>query len=182
MTLDSLLHINSILFVVGFVFGLCAPQFRHRQKMMYCKFLGDGFLSAYLFTIGGHSGGCGAAIAATGALMQAIIPHKYLKKTMWFRLGVAIILSAASIYFVYKTPLDILPISMVILCRFAELQHNAQRIRLIYFLTCFPWMTYHYMNDFYLPFFACIIGATSLFVAIIRHMHLEKKEKQPDGT
>ena len=177
MNLESLLHPATILFVIGFVFGSISPQLRHRQKMMFCKFLGDGFISLYLFTLGGLSGGCGAAIAATGALIQSITPHKHLKKTIWLRMGIALILSVTSIYLVYKTPIDLLPITMVILCRFAELQHQAQRIRIVYFATCFPWMTYHYLNDFYLPLIACIIGTISLLVAIIRHHHPHKEEK-----
>ena len=177
MTIESLLQASTILFVIGFVFGLLSPQLRHRQKMMFCKFMGDGFMALYLFTLGGLSGGCGAMIASTGALTQALTPHKYMQRTKWMRVGLAVALSAASIYFVYRVPLDLLPISMVILCRFGELQHRAQRIRIIYFLTCFPWMTYHYLNGFYLPFFACMIGATSLFIAILRHHHPHKEDK-----
>jgi hypothetical protein len=177
VNLESLLHPATILFIIGFVFGSISPQLRHRQKMMFCKFMGDGFIALYLFTLGGLSGGCGAAIAATGALIQALTPHKYLKQTIWLRMGIALILSVTSIYLVYKTPIDLLPITMVILCRFAELQNQAQRIRIVYFATCFPWMTYHYLNDFYLPLIACIIGTVSLLVAIIRHHHPHKEEK-----
>lgn len=177
MNLEDILHPATILFIIGFGFGSLSPQLRHRQKMMFSKFLGDGFIALYLFTLGGLSGACGAAIASTGALTQAITPHKYMKKTIWIRIGLALILCFASIYFIYKTPLDLLPLSMVILCRFGELQHNAQRIRIIYFLTCFPWMTYHFLNGFYLPFIACIIASISLMVAIIRHHHPHKGEK-----
>ena len=176
MNLESLLHPATILFVIGFVFGALAPQLRHRRKMMFSKFLGDGFIGLYLLTLGGLSGACGAAIASTGALTQAMTPHKYMQKTIWLRISLALVLSVASIYFVYRTPLDLLPLSMVIICRFGELQHNAQRIRIIYFLTCFPWLTYHFLNDFYLPFFACIIGTISLFVGILRHHHPHKEE------
>lgn len=176
MIIESFLQPNIILFATGFMFGLLSPQLRHRQKMMFCKFLGDGFMAIYLYTLGGFSGACGAAIASTGGLTQALTPHKYMEKTKWLRVGVATALSIASIYFVYRVPLDLLPISMVILCRFAELQHRAQRIRIVYFLTCFPWMAYHFLNGFYLPFFACMIGATSLFIAILRHHHPHKTE------
>lgn len=177
MNLESLIEPATILFIIGFVFGVLSPQLRHRQKMMFSKFLGDGFIALYLFTLGGLSGGCGATIASTGALTQALTPHKYMKKTIWIRIGLALALSLASIYFVYRTPIDLLPLSMVILCRFGELQHNAQRIRIIYFVTCFPWITYHFLNDFYLPLIACIIATTSLLISILRHHHPHKEEK-----
>lgn len=175
MTFGELLHPSTLLFLIGFAFGSLSPQLRHRQKMMFCKFMGDGLMGLYLLSLGGLSGACGAAIAATGALTQALTPHKYMQKTKWLRIGLACILSVASIYFVYRTPLDLLPISMVIICRFGELQPKAQNIRIVYFLTCFPWMIYHFMNGFYLPFFACMIGSASLFVAILRHRHPPKE-------
>jgi hypothetical protein len=178
VTFESLLHPATILFVVGFIFGLVSPQFRNRRKMMFCKFMGDGFIGLYLFALGGMSGACGAMIASSGAFIQSMTPHKYLKQTIWLRIGAAVTLSAASIYFVYKTPLDLLPLSMVIVCRFGELQPHAQRIRIVYWATSFPWMIYHFLNGFYLPFFACIIGSTSLLVSIIRHHHPQKNEEQ----
>ena len=121
------------------------------------------------------SGGCAALIAATGAFIQSITPHKYLRKTIWLRMIVALILSVASIYFVYRHPLDLVPITMVIACRFGELQPEAQRIKLVYFLTSFPWMFYHYMNGFYLPLFATIIGSISLFLGMYRHTRPQKE-------
>lgn len=177
MILESFLHPATILFIIGFAFGSLSPQLRHRQKMMFCKFLGDGFISLYLLTLGGLSGACGAAIAATGALTQSITPHKYMRKTIWLRISLALALCIASFHFVYKTPLDLLPLSMVIICRFGELQHNAQRIRIIYFVTCFPWITYYFLNGFYLPMIAGIMAATSLSISILRHHHSHKETK-----
>jgi uncharacterized ion transporter superfamily protein YfcC len=173
---ETFLHPTSILFVIGFIFGLMSPQFQNRHKMMFCKFLGDTLVGIYIITLGGYSGGCAAMIAATGALTQALTPHKYLRKTILLRISIAIILSLASIYFVYKHPLDLLPLAMVIICRFGELQSQAQRIRLVYFVTAFPWMIYHFMNSFYLPLFATIIGATSMFFAMLRHHKRQKQE------
>jgi hypothetical protein len=169
VTIETLWQPVTLLFLIGFGFGLVSPQLHNRRKMMFCKFLGDGFMGIYLITLGGLSGGCGALIAGTGALIQALTPHHYLKKTIWPRIGAALILSAISIYFVYQTPLDILPIAMVIICRFGELQSKSQHIRIVYWATCFPWMIYHFLNEFYLPFIACIIGTISLTIGIIRH-------------
>ncbi len=176
MNLISLLHPSTFLFLIGFVFGTISPQLHQRRRMMFFKFMGDGFIGLYLFSLGGLSGACGAAIASTGALIQSVTPHKYLRKTIWIRIVVALVLSIASIYFVYKTPLDLLPLSMVVICRFGELQHNSQRIRIVYFLTSFPWIAYHLLNNFYLPLIACIIASVSFFVAIIRHHHPQKEE------
>lgn len=144
---------------------------------MALKFMGDGLISIYLFLMGGTAGACGALIAGTGALIQALTPHHYLKKTQWLRIGLAVILSVSSIFLVYKTPLDILPLSMVIVCRFGELQKESQRIRFTYWITCFPWMAYHYLNGFYLPLFACAILCVSLLWSMIRHHHPHKKEE-----
>lgn len=139
--------------------------------------MADGLIGSYLITLGGMSGGCAALIAATGAFIQSITPHKYLRKTIWLRMFIALILSAASIYFVYKHPLDLIPIAMVIACRFGELQTESQRIKMVYFLTAFPWMIYHYMNGFYLPLFATIIGSVSLFLGMLRYHHSRKETK-----
>jgi uncharacterized ion transporter superfamily protein YfcC len=176
VNLESLLHPASILLVIGFICGLASPQFQNRHKMMFCKFLADGFTGLYLITLGGISGGCAALIAATGALIQSLTPHKHLRKTIWLRMIVALVLSAASIYFVYQHPLDLLPITMVIACRFGELQPEAKRIKMVYFLTSFPWMIYYFMNAFYLPLFVCIIGSMSLLVGIIRHQYQSTEE------
>ena len=171
VTLDNIFEPITLLFLIGFLFGVASPQLRNRRKMMFCKFTGDGLLGVYLWMMGGQSGACGAFIAATGALIQALTPHKYLKQTRWPRIIAAIILSCASIYFVYQTLLDFLPISAVILCRFGELQSQSQRIRFVYWITSFEWMTYHYINGFYLPLVACIIGSMSILISIIRHHH-----------
>lgn len=176
MTIESLLHPTTILFAIGFACGLASPQFRNRRKMMLAKFFGDGFLGIYLFALGGLSGACGAGIASLGALIQALTPYKHLEKTKWLRVIAAVILSIACIYFVYKTPLDLLPICMVVICRFGELQSKAQYIRYTYWLTSFPWMIYHFMNGFYLPLFACMIGSTSILISIIRHHPAHKQE------
>lgn len=169
--ITSLLSPYSLIFLASFILGVAGPQFRNRRKMMAVKFAGDFLASTYLYFMGGMAGACAGMVAGTGALAQALTPHKYLNKTIWPRIIFAIILSCASIYFSYKTPLDILPISMVVVCRFGELQSRAQRIRFVYWITCFPWMVYHYMNGFYLPFIACIFLSVSLLVSIIRHRH-----------
>ena len=176
MTFESLLHPSTILFVIGFTAGLASPQFKNRRKMMLAKFFGDGFMALYLFSLGGLSGACGAGIAAMGGLIQALTPHHYLKKTRLPRVIAAVILSIACIYFVYRTPLDLLPICMTVICRFGELQSKAQRIRYTYWLTSFPWMIYHFLNHFYLPLFACMIGSTSILISIIRHHRTHKEE------
>ncbi|MEK7802236.1 MAG: YgjV family protein [Pseudomonadota bacterium] len=173
MTFDSiiapLLSPYALIFLVSFLLGLAGPQFRNRRKMMGMKFAGDFSAAIYLYLMGGISGACAGMIAATGALIQALTPAKYLKKTIWPRVILAVILSFASVYFSYKTLLDILPISMVVICRFGELQSRAQHIRFVYWATCFPWMVYHYMNGFYLPLIACIFLCGSLLLSIIRH-------------
>jgi len=173
---DHFFQAATILFVIGFTFGLLSPQFRNRRKMMFAKFLGDGFMGLYLLALGGLSGACGAMIAATGGLIQSLTPHHYLKQTRIPRVGAAIILSITCIYFVYRTPLDLLPIGMTVICRFGELQSKAQHIRYVYWITSFPWMIYHFMNGFYLPLIACIIGSSSILVSIIRHHHPHKEE------
>lgn len=171
MNLDTVLSPYSLIFLASFLMGVSGPHFKSRRKMMLFKFFGDGLASLYLFLMGGTSGACGALIAGTGALTQALTPHHYLKKTQWLRIGMALVLSAISIVFVYKTPIDILPLSMVIICRFGELQKESQRIRFVYWITCFPWMVYHFINGLYLPLFATVILSISLLWSMIRHHH-----------
>lgn len=170
---DQYLTPATLIFIASFLCGAIGPHFHNRRKMMLSKFAGDSLSSIYLYILGGYSGACGALIAGTGALTQALTPHQYLKKTIWLRISIALVLSAASIYFSYRTPLDLLPISMVVICRFGELQSKAQRIRFVYWITCFPWIIYHYMNEFYLPFIACIFLCLSLLISLIRHSKLK---------
>lgn len=169
MTFETLFAWNSLIYLVSFICSMASPQFKNRHHMMAFKFLGDGLSGIYLFTLGGNSGGCAALIAGTGALVQALTPNKYLRQTRLLRTSIALTLCAASIYFVYKTPLDILPISMVIICRFAELHPNPQRVRLVYFLTCFPWLLYHFMNGFYIPLIATSFSCASLLLSLLRY-------------
>lgn len=171
MILDSILHPYSLIFLTAFVAGIISPQFHNRRKMMAAKTVGDGLTGLYLYLMGGLSGAAGAGIAAIGALIQALTPHHYLRQSAIPRVIFASILSAACIYFSYRTPLDILPILMTIICRFGELQSRAQRIRLVYWVTSFPWMAYHLMNGFYLPLAACIALNISLIHSMYRHRH-----------
>lgn len=169
MTFETLFEKNSLIYLIALACSLACPQFKDRHQMMGIKFLGDALTALYLYTLGGYSGACGAMIAGIGALTQAATPNKYLRKTKFLRMGIALLLCMASIYFVYKTPLDILPISMSIICRFAELHPNQQRVRLVYFLTCFPWILYHFMNEFYLPFIVVSLSCSSLLLSLLRH-------------
>ncbi len=173
MTFDNiitpLLSPYSLIFLVSFLLGIAGPQFRNRRKMMGIKFAGDFSAAIYLYLMGGIAGSCAGMIAGTGALIQALTPAKYLRRTMWPRVIFAVILSFASVYFSYKTLLDILPISAVVICRFGELQSRAQYIRFVYWITSFLWMIYHYMNGFYLPLIACTFLCGSLLLSLIRH-------------
>jgi len=169
VTLESLLHPYTLIFLVSFVLSMIGPHFGGRRKMMAFKFCADTLGAIYLFLLGGISGACAAQIAGTGALIQALTPHQHLKKTVWLRMGIALALSVISIYVSYRTPLDLLPITMVIICRFGELQSQAQRIRLVYFVTCFPWIIYHMTNGYYLPMAACIAASISLLLSLLRH-------------
>ena len=169
MTLESLFHPATILFVIGFGFGLLSPQLHSRRNMMLAKFMGDGLMGMYLITVGGLAGACGALIAATGALIQGLLPINAFHKTVWIRIGAAVILSFASLYFIYQKPLDLLPLLMVIICRFGELQHDAQRIRIVYWLTVPAWSAYYFFMGLYLPLGASLVGFTSLSISIWRH-------------
>jgi CBS domain containing-hemolysin-like protein len=175
VNLDQIFTLNSLIFLASFVCGILSPQFRNRRKMMLFKFLGDGLAAVYLYTMGGAAGACAGMIAALGALIQSLTPHKYLKQTKWPRIILAVILSLASIYFSYHHPVDILPISMVVICRFGELQPKAQQIRFIYWITCFPWLAYHYINGFYLPLISSSFLCASLLWSLIRHHRAHKE-------
>lgn len=173
MTLATLFTLNTSFFWISFALGILSPQIKSRRVMLSVKAMADAARAMYLLTQQGLAGACGALIASIGAFSQAATPQHYMRKTVWLRIGLACILSGASIYFVYKTPIDILPISMVILCRFGELQTKAQRVRFVYWITCFPWMYYYAANHFYLPLGAIIITNISLLVGIWRHHRSE---------
>lgn len=159
--------------------GIVGPHFYGRRKMMAFKFGGDSLAGLYMLLMGAHAGACGAGIAATGAFIQSITPNHYLKKTVWPRIAFAIFLSIAAILVIYQRPSDIIPIAMVIICRFGELQSKAQRIRIVYFFTGFPWLAYHYINDLYLPIITTTIGIVSLLISIIKH-HIRQSTMSPD--
>jgi len=179
LTLDTLLHPYSLILLASFAMGIIGPHFYGRRKMMAFKFGGDSLAGLYLFLMGGTAGACGAGIAATGALIQSLTPNTVLKKTVWPRMAFAIFLSIAAIFLIYHRPSDIIPIAMVIICRFGELQSKAQRIRIVYFFTGFPWLAYHYINDLYLPIITTSIGILSLLISIIKH-HIRQSRMPQD--
>lgn len=150
--------------------------------MMAFKFGADSLGSIYYFLLGAQAGGYGSMIAATGALVQTLTPQSHLKKTVWLRMGVAIVLSIVCMVLSYSKPSDLLPILMVIICRFGELQSKSQNIRIIYLVTGLPWMAYHIINGLYLPFFVTLLNCSSLLASILKHHYRKVHMHDQDGT
>jgi hypothetical protein len=148
---------------------LACTQMRHRRKMMFTKFLGEMFNGSYLVLSGGLSGGLAAWIAGTGGLVQALTPDHHLKKTIWPRIIGAVILSALSLYLAYKNPFDLLPLVAVTFCRFMELHHNPERIRLAYYVSGFPWMLYLYVNEIYFMLGSVAVMNIMFLIGLLRH-------------
>lgn len=182
MTFESILHPYSLLFLASFCLGVIGPHFHGRRKMMAFKFGADSLGSIYYFLLGAQAGGYGAMIASTGALVQALTPQRHLKKTVWLRMSVAVILSIVCIFLSYNKPSDLLPILMVIICRFGELQSKSQNIRIIYLVTGLPWMAYHIINGLYLPFFVTLLNCSSLLASILKHHYRKVHMHDQDGT
>lgn len=175
MKLETLLTPYSLIYLVAFIFVTISPHSRSRRRMMGYKSIGDGTASLYFALMGANSGACAALIPAIGSFIQAITPDNHLEKTKRRRLFGAIILAAISIVFVYKSPVDLLPIGSVIMCRFGELSKKAQTIRTVYWIGAFPWIAYHFEKGLYLPMIATTILSFSLLLSIIRHRHPSPK-------
>ncbi|MDD3019613.1 MAG: YgjV family protein [Alphaproteobacteria bacterium] len=169
MLLNELLDPNTVIYVLGLILALTSTQTKRRRKMMTIKFLAECFNSTYMILMGGLSGGLAGFIAAAGALTQALTPDRYFKKTVVPRIIGATILSAISLYISYKNPIDLLPITAVVACRYAELSSNTERIRLAYYLSGFPWILYLYLNGIYLMLATAVLMNIMLLIGLIRH-------------
>ncbi len=169
MHLSELLNPYSLIYVLGLTLAMACTQIRHRRKMMTVKFLAECFNSTYMIVMGGLSGGLAGMIAAAGAFTQAVTPDRHFKKTVIPRIVGATVLSLVSLYISYKSPMDLLPISAVVGCRYAELSSNTERIRLAYYLSGFPWIIYLYLSGIYLMLGTVILMNIMFLIGLIRH-------------
>ncbi|MCB1558221.1 MAG: YgjV family protein [Alphaproteobacteria bacterium] len=169
-----------LIFVLGFVIVLASTQFKSRRKMMFTKFLGDHVNALYTFMMGGMSGALGGVIAGLGALIQALTPDEYLKKTLWPRIILATILAVVSLYFFYEKPVDLLPMIAIVFCRFMELHHDAEKIRWAFFWAGGLWVSYFIIE--HIPLMALTSGLMSamLLVAILRHRKNDKTNRHAE--
>lgn len=159
----------TMIYIGGLMLALSCTQIKDRREMMFVKFMSDYTNAAYTFMMGGLAGALGGLIAGTGGLVQSLTPDKHLQKTLWPRIIGACILSAASIYFSYKNPIDILPMVAIIGCRFMELHHDAEKIRMAYFVAGGLWITYFIVEHIPMMAFTSGLMSAMLLLGIIRH-------------
>lgn len=169
MNLPDIFHPAMIVLALAIFFAFFSAQQRQRRRMMTMKFFGDSLYGIYMIIMGGLAGGLASFIAASGSLTQAVTPDHKMEQTMKLRIGMAIVFSIAAIAVSVQNLNDLLPIIAVIYCRFTELQKNPQSVRIGFFFSVFPWMSYNYTNGFYWLMLYNILIGTSLMIAIIRH-------------
>lgn len=158
-----------LVLLLSIVLAFMSVQQKNRRRMLGIKFGGDVLYGAYMIGVGGLSGGLASFIAATGGLIQIIIPEHKLDQTLKLRLGIALGLSVIAVVVSVREFNDILPILGLVIARFVETQKNPQRIRMGFLVSATPWAVYNVVNQFYWPLVYNIVIATSLLVAIIRH-------------
>ncbi len=164
---------QTLLFLFAFTLSLFQFHFKSRRRMLAVKSTSDYTYATYYFIMGGVSGGLGAAIAATGSLVQALTPDKWMKKTRYLRIGGAIILAMTAIVFSSHKLSDVLPLLAVICARFFEISSSPQRVRWGLWLTFSPWMIYNALHGLYLILFANVAVFFSLSWAIYKHHRIK---------
>ncbi len=164
---------QNIFFAAAFGLSLFQFHFKSRRRMLATKAASDYTYALYYFLMSGVSGGLGATIAATGSMVQALTPDRWMKKTRYYRIGGAIFLAALAIAFSSHKVSDILPLCAVIFARFFEISSSPQKVRFGMWLTFAPWMTYNAMHGFYLLLFANISVFVSLTWAIYKHHRIK---------
>lgn len=169
MNYSELFHPINLLLAVSITIAMISVQQRQRRRMMKFKFCADSLYGIYLTSLGGLAGGLASFIAATGAFVQTITPDDRLDDTIKLRVGIAVVLSILAVLVSVEKVNDLLPILAVIYCRFVELQKDAQKVRVCFVLSAFPWMSYNYINEFYWLALYNIVLVISLIIAIIRH-------------
>lgn len=154
---------------IGFVLMLYTYQIKKRRKMMFFKFLSDVFMAVYFFMVGGFSGSAGAMIAGTGALVQALTPDQVFKKTLPWRILFAFALSCAGVVFLARNVSDFYPFMAVVGARVVELFHSTLVIRSGFVACNIAWITYNYLNEYYLMLWVMVINTVFMVVGILRH-------------
>ncbi|MBL8639762.1 MAG: YgjV family protein [Alphaproteobacteria bacterium] len=179
MTLDHVLTPLFIIWAIGFAAALTCTQIKNRRWMMITKTIAEGFNGTYILLMGGISGALACYIAGLGGLVQALTPDKYLHATKLPRITGAILLSIAAIFVTYHQPLDAVPLAAIIFCRFMELHHNPERIRLAYYLAGFPWMYYLFEKEIYFSLFSVACMNVMFLVGLIRHRPKRQEVMDP---
>lgn len=174
MTLDSFFNPYIVLYIAGFTLALVCTQLRNRRWMMFVKFLAESCTGTYMILMGALSGALCSYIAGLGGLMQSATPQRYLEKTLYPRVIGASLLAAASTYISYHDPIDLLPVAAIVFCRFMELNKNAERIRLAYYLGGFPWMFYLFERELYPLLVMSIVMNQMFLIGLIRNRPLKK--------
>ena len=164
---------QNLLFVFAYSLSLIQYHLRSRRRMLATKSTSDYTYAVYYFTMHGISGGIGAAIAATGSMVQALTPDRWMKRTKYYRVGGAIALAGLGIAFSSHKLSDVLPLLAVIAARFFEISSSPQKVRYGLWLTFTPWMIYNGMHGLYLMLFANCSVFISLTWAIFKHRRIK---------
>lgn len=161
-----------IFFLIAYGLSLFMYHMKNRRRLLGTKFVSDSNFAIYYYLLGGLSGALGAIIAGLGGLIQALTPDRYMAKTKYFRLCLAIVLSSISIHFAAAKSSDMLPLLAIIFGRLAEMSSTPQRVRIGMAITFPPWIIYNFTHEFYLLLFANLTALCSLFWAIWKHRRI----------
>jgi len=149
--------------------GFYAFQARERKQMLTFKLIADALFATYLFLLGGYTGAMGALIATLGGAIQVATPPHLMGKTLPYRLGSACLLSVAGVYFLSQSVTDVYPFIGVVLSRFVELFKSTIILRIGFFCAAIPWLTYNFVNEFYLAVGGGILMMVAMTLGILRN-------------
>lgn len=152
--LPDLFIVNALLFSGGAYFIAC------RQTMMRLRLIAIISFGIYFILSGAYAGALACLISLTGTLVQAVVPDRLLKKTLYWRTGISVVLAGAGIL-IFGGSESPFALIATIVSRFSELQGCTQRIKLGFMLSHIMWLTYAVQEGLVI---ALIVEATLLFI------------------
>ncbi len=115
------------------------------------------------------------ALSSLSALIQALIPEKYIERTFLLRNGVAITLSMLCISLCYQNIGDLCPLLAMMVACMAEAQGSSRYAQMGYIFGNLLWTGYAVAQGLPILLVAQCLIVASMFIAFVNHEQERKK-------
>jgi hypothetical protein len=175
MTLPPLvLDLPALACMVGYLLGLSMFHMRRRRTFLLINAVASVPFVFYMLSREAHTGALVSTMVGINCLLMAALPEVDSPRLKAVRIGFALTVISIGTWFLYKTPIDLLPMLAFIIARLAETRSNTQHIRFGFMPVQVLWMGYGALSGAYV----IVIGECALLLsnlwASVRH---HKKQK-----